>query len=197
MQNDLFRVLLVFFDIVDFGEEERILRGVFQFVVEKFKINSKYGMDKFIKKYQIVTEEIVFDECDFKLRKKIGRFLSVKTYKKILEIKGEEKCYEGEKDIVSIDNSVDEVFFFGNSLDLDFDSFDLDSGYLRLGYVKVENRQLGDFNLGIYVEIFYFKYIFDFIYFNDSLCEFIFIFSLILFRVFILILLGELQNEKI
>lgn len=197
MQNDSSRAPLASFDTVDLGEEERTSRGVFQPAAEKLKTNSKHGMDKSIKKHQTATEETVFDECDSKLRKKIGRFLSAKTYKKISEAKGEEKCYEGEKDTASIDNSLDEASPPRNSSDSDSDSSDSDSGYLRSGYVKVENRQSGDSNSGIHVETSYFKHISDSIHSNDSSYEPTPTSSPIFPRVSISTLLGELQNEKI
>lgn len=189
MQNDSSRAPLASFDTVDLGEEERSFRDVLE-TARTSKTNNQHEIDQSIKN---PLDENVFDECDSKLRKKIGKFLSVKTYKKISETKEEEKNHEGEKDIVSKSYDVTKC----NSSDSSSESSDSDSGYLRSGYVKVESRQSGDSNSGIHVETSYFKHISDSIHSNDSSCEPTPTSSPILPRVSISTLLGELQNEKI
>lgn len=195
MQNDSSRAPLASFDTVDLGEEERTLRGVSEAVEGRDKTNNQHGTKKIVKK---TTEENVFDECDSKLQKKIGKFLSAKTYKKISETSEEEKNYESEKDsTASRNNNVTDTSPPYNSSASDSDSSDSESGYLRSGYVKVENRQSGDSNSGIHVETSYFKHISDSIHSNDSSYEPTPTSSPILPRVSISTLLGELQNEKI
>jgi hypothetical protein len=194
MQNESSRAPLASFDTIDLGEE-RTFRDALE-TARTSKTNNQHESEQSIKN---PSQENVFDECDSKLRKKIGKFLSVKTYKKISEPKEEEKNHEGEKDIVSksCDDTNDKVSLQCNSSDSSSESSDSDSGYLRSGYVKVENRRSGDSNSGIHLETSYFKHLSDSVHSNDSSCEPTPTSSPILPRVSISTLLGELQNEKI
>ncbi|XP_061172565.1 uncharacterized protein LOC133181931 [Saccostrea echinata] len=191
MQNDSSRAPLASFDTIDLGEEEKAFRGV-SVNTRALKTNNQHEINQSIKKS---GDENVFDECDSKLRKKIGKFLTAKTYKKISEPK-EGKNHAGERDT---DDAITKASPPPcNSSDSDSESSDSDSGYLRSGYVKVESRQSGDSDSGLHFETSYFKHISDSIHLNnDSSCEPTPTSSPILPRVSISTLLGELQNEKI